>query len=112
MARKQEIDAGTAVNMGGNVPAGHSLDSIRRGLIEDPRKRQWVIGQVVAPTEKLEHPADRASTRTPCMQFVDMVGITDGADCDQLAAMATRARNQETGQGMIEGTEVPRAERS
>lgn len=104
MATKQEIDQGIAINMGGNIPHGHCLAPIRQGLVERPRERQWVIGEVVAPTAQLAFPADGPDKHTPCMQFVEMVGIVDPADCDQLAAMARRARQQNPppGQGRLE----------
>lgn len=98
MPTKQDIDKGIAVNMGGTVPSGHGLAPIRQKLLDEPRERQWVIGQVVNNSTKIEHPAEADDKRSPTMVFVDMTGITDTADCDQLAAMANRARARLTGQ--------------
>lgn len=98
MPTKQDIDKGVAINMGGTVPGGHGLAPIRQGLLDEPRERQWVIGQVVNNSTKIEHPAEADDKQTPCMVFVDMTGITDTADCDQLAAMANRARAKLMGQ--------------
>lgn len=102
MPTKQDIDKGTAVNLGGTVPAGHGLAPIRQRLLDEPRARQWVIGQVVSNSTKIEHPAEADDKFSPTMIFVDMTGITDTADCDQLAAMAARARNALTGQRTLD----------
>jgi len=104
MAAKQDIDAGVAVNMGGTVPAGHCLAPIRQALLDTPRDRQWVIGQVVSGTTTIKHPAEADDNRAPTMQFVELVGVTDPADCDQLLAMARKARqaNPPPGQQRLE----------
>jgi len=103
MATKQDIEAGVAVNMGGTVPSGHALGPIRARLLDAPRERQWVIGQVVSKATNVDHPPDADDRRAPVMVFVDMAGVTDTADCDQLDAMMTRARNQAPGQTRLEG---------
>jgi hypothetical protein len=102
MATKQDIEAGIAVNMGGTVPSGHALAPIRQRLLDKPRERQWVIGQVVSKTTNIDHPADGEDRPAPTMIWVDMGGIADPADGDQLAAMLARARSQAGGQATLD----------
>lgn len=102
MPTKQDIEAGIAVNMGGTVPGGHVLAPIRQKLLDDPRERQWVIGQVVSGSTKIDHPADGEDRKAPTMVFTDMAGITDVSDCDQLAAMMARVRARTPGQQRLE----------
>jgi hypothetical protein len=99
---KQDIDKGIAINLGGTVPAGHGLAPIRQRLLEEPRERQWVIGQVVCNSTKIDHPADDEDKRAPTMVFAEITAITDTADCDQLAAMASRARAGMAGQRTLD----------
>jgi hypothetical protein len=105
MARKQDIEDGTAFNLSGNVPAGHALAPIRAKLLDDPRERQWVIGQVVSKTTTTDHPADADDRKAPTMQFVDIGAVVSQADCDQLAAMLTRLHSAQPGQASL--AEVP-----
>lgn len=102
MATKQDIDNGIAVNLAGTVPGGHSLANIRAALLRNPRGRQWVIGEVINDTTRIKHPADEPDQRTPTILFVDMAGITDPAECDQLAAMIARAHAAQPGQGRLD----------
>jgi hypothetical protein len=103
MATNQDMKAGKAVNLGGTVPGGHALGPIRQKLLDEPRETQWVIGRVVNNTTTTKHPADGEDQPSPTMQFVEMAGVTDTADCDQLAAMMTRVRNSQPGQTVLEG---------
>lgn len=102
MATKQDIDKGVAVNMAGTVPSGHSLGPVRQRLLDTPRERQWVIGQVVSGGTNVKHPPEAADQVAPTMQFVDMAGIIDPAECDQLAAMLARAHAAQPGQGRLD----------
>ena len=102
MASKQDIDKGTAVNMGGGVPMGHALAPVRQRLLDDPRERVWIIGQAVNSKTGIDHPADAEDKPAPTIQWVDMVGVTDTADCDQLAAMAARIRSAQPGQASLD----------
>lgn len=102
MATKQDIDKGVAVNMAGTVPPGHALGPVRQPLLDDPRERQWIIGQVVNGDTHIKHPADSDDKPAPTIQWVDMVGVTDTADCDQLAAMAARIRSAQPGQASLD----------
>jgi hypothetical protein len=106
MARKQDQDNGNAVNLGGTVPGGHALGSIRQRLLDDPRERRWVIGQVVSATTTTKHPADGEDQPAPTMQFVDIAGITSQADCDQLAEMLKRAHRSQPGQATLDDAEA------
>lgn len=93
MATKQDIDKGAAIHLGGTVPAGHCLHPIRQALLERPRDRQHLIGEVVSAHEKVDHPPDAETRRAPILQFVEMVAVTDPADIQLLAEIAKRARH-------------------
>src|SRR5215813_9879286 len=104
MPTKQDIDKDIAVNMGGTVPPGHALGPVRQRLLDDPRERQWVIGQVISGTTSIKHPAEARDQRAPTLLWVEMVGVTDTAACDQLAAVAARARARKPGQARLDDT--------
>jgi hypothetical protein len=98
MATKQDIDKGIAVNLSGAVPGGHGLAEIRKLMLDEPRERRWVIGQVVASGKNVKFPPDAADQVAPTMQFVEMTGITSEEDALLLAAMTARARARMMGQ--------------
>ncbi len=102
MATRQDIDSGVAIRMGGNIPQGHSLAPIRQALLDAPRERQWVIGQVVNAHTGTDHPADDEDRPAPCLSWVEMTAVTDTADCDQLAAMSARIRSGQPGQRTLD----------
>lgn len=91
-------------NMSGNVPMDAALGSIRNELLEEPRKRQWVVGQLVNGDTKIHHPDDGDDEPTPILAWKSMTAITDKADLDQLAAMEARSRLNQPGQHSLDET--------
>lgn len=89
-------------NMSGNVPEEAWLDPHWAGLRGEPRDRRWVIGQVVNLDSGNQHPEDDQDNPYVILQFRRMTAITDGAACDQLAAMDAAARQARPGQQAME----------
>jgi len=89
-------------NMNGNVPPDAVLGAIRNSLLEEPRRRHWVVGQLVSGDTKIHHPDDSDDEPTPILAWKTMTAITDPAACDQLAAMEAAARLNQPGQGSLD----------
>jgi hypothetical protein len=100
--KKDQAEAGTAVNFAGTVPPDHGLGRIRQHLLDHPRDRHWAIVELVSASTTVRHPQTDDDQYAPTVQFLTVEAITGAAEVDQLRAMRDRARSTRPGQGSLE----------